>query len=462
VGLNVSKSATLLLILAFLTAPCIMANSALSSADVAGSWVSKAPMQVARGSLGVAVVNGKIYAIGGFVENGVVTGVNEEYDPGLDAWVLKASMPTPRAHFATAVFQNKIYCIGGTENGGINEVYDPETDTWENRTCMPTPRSYITANIVNGKIYIISGFVPNASVTGGLSRVALNEVYDPETDSWTTKASMSNAAKGYVSAVVDDKIYIIDSNLNQIYDAKTDTWSLGVPPPSEVGHGAAGATTGVNALKRIYVLTEMLYGESRFNQVYDPEHDRWSYGAAVPTSRLDFNVAVVNDRLYAIGGFSIKAVSIDEYIRTGEQYKQTWYATNEQYTPFGYGTPDPSYDGTAPEVTVASPENRTYHAADVALNFTVNEPASLRYTLDGENAVEISGNTTLTGLAYGTHNITVYAVDAAGNTGASETITFTVAEEPEPFPTALVATASGAVVAVIGIGLLAYFRKRHH
>jgi hypothetical protein len=117
-------------------------------------------------------------------------------------------------------------------------------------------------------------------------------------------------------------------------------------------------------------------------------------------------------------------------------------------------------DFVAPSIKVLSPENKTYYAIDVALNFTVNEPfSSVRYELDGETVSEISRNTTLNGLAYGAHNLTVYAVDAAGNTGASETIRFTIAES-EPFPTELAITASGATVAAVGVGLLFYFKKR--
>jgi hypothetical protein len=437
----------LLLALFFLTASCVMVAKPVSSSAeiVENSWASKAPMHVARSNLGVAVVNGKIYAIGGLVENGVVTGTNEEYDPATDTWTFRKPMPTARAHFATAVYQNKIYCIGGAD--GANEVYDPAKDTWENKTAMPTPRSYISANVVNGKIYVIGGFVPDGSGTGSGSRLAINEVYNPETDSWTTKTPMPTAGLSYISAVVDNKIYITDSNMkNQIYDVETDTWRLGASPPSDIGHGAAGAITGVNALKRIYVLTEMLAGESRFNQVYDPEHDGWTFGAAVPTSRLDFNVAVVDDSLYAIGGFTLTYSSIVSGPST------TFYATNEQYTPFGYGT-------VPPVVQVVSPENMTYAADNVSLAFTVNKPAVwMGYSLDGQETVTVTGNTTVAGLSNGLHNVTVYAKDTFENMGTSETIYFSV---EVPFPTTLVIAPVAGVV-VIGAVLAIYFKKRKH
>jgi hypothetical protein len=119
-------------------------------------------------------------------------------------------------------------------------------------------------------------------------------------------------------------------------------------------------------------------------------------------------------------------------------------------------------DNTAPSIFSLSVENKTFATSDVPLTITTNEPISqVTYRLDGQANVTITGNTTLTGLSDGVHNVKVYATDNAGNVGASETVTFTVAK-PEPFPTAFVATASGASTAIIGIGLLLYFKKRRH
>lgn len=118
------------------------------------------------------------------------------------------------------------------------------------------------------------------------------------------------------------------------------------------------------------------------------------------------------------------------------------------------------YNTPPPVVSIISYENKTYNEMDLSLIFTVDKSTSwIAYSLDNQANVTISGNVTLPELSYGAHMITVYANDTLGNTGASETINFCVAV---PFPTALVATASGASVAIIGIGLLVYFKKRNH
>jgi N-acetylneuraminic acid mutarotase len=412
----------------------------------------------------VAVVNGKIYAIGG---DNLAT--NEEYDPATDTWTFKAPMPTPRARFGIAVFQNKIYCIGG-QNGngvtGVNEVYDPATDTWETKASMPTPRSGLQANVVSGKIYLIGGVANGYALT-------LNEVYDPRTDSWATKAPMPVVnftflgTSDYASAVVDNKIYVVGGwsvggqwpvrgvifNLNRIYDAENDSWSLGAPAPSPAVYASAGATTGVFAPERIYVFGAdtgwplwMFLGLRGFTaQSYDPKTDSWTVCASMPTERVDASVAVVNDKLYVIGGYTIEKGVSSFFPSTPSS------AVNEEYTPFGYGT-------VPPVVSVVSPENMAYNMSSVPLTFAVNKPTPwIGYSLDGQAKVTITGNTTLTGLSNGLHNLTVYANDTFGNAGASETITFSISQ-PEPFPTTLV-VASTASVAVVCVGILVYFTK---
>jgi hypothetical protein len=349
--------AALLLVLVFLATSCMAAAEHVSAA-FPDSWTTRTLMQQARTGLGVAVVNGKIYAIGGcnisgfmpsidgsvvlgyanLEELGAFLGTNEEYDPDADDWTTRASMPTPRILFAAAVYQNRIYCIGGKTSTGltrVNEVYDPVTDTWETKAAMPTARGWLTAGVVNGKIYLI----------GGEPDGTLNQVYDPATDSWDNKASKPIAA-GYVSVVIDDKIYVIGSTL-QTYDPQTDDWSQGTPTPSNIsGVVGAGATTGVLAPERIYVIGPQRSNEQS-NCFYDPKNSSWTLAADFPARRFNFGVAVVNDMLYAIGGHTYDP-GHNGYVETA--------AANEQYTPIGYGNPEPTPTPTTtpeptPEVT---------------------------------------------------------------------------------------------------------------
>ena len=119
-------------------------------------------------------------------------------------------------------------------------------------------------------------------------------------------------------------------------------------------------------------------------------------------------------------------------------------------------------DTTAPSILSLSVENNTYATSDVPLALTVNEQVSqVTYSLDGQANVTVAGNTTLTGLSGGTHNVKVYATDNAGNTGSSKTTTFSV-NTPEPFPTELVAVA-GASVGFVSLALVVFkvvFRRR--
>lgn len=293
------------------------------------SWETMEPMPTARSGLGVAVVDGKIYAIGGY--NGSYLGTNEMYDPKTNGWTAKTSMPTPRCNFAITAYQNKIYVIGGEISqgivGSINEVYDPLTDTWETKTGLPNARSLLCANVVNNKIYLIGGLG-----TGFPPWVCTQDtfVYDPDTDSWVTKAPIPTPISDYASAVIDNKLYVIGGrdignmvkyDETHIYDTQTDNWSNGTSSLSIMPSPNAGVTTGELAPKRIHVM----YADSHY--IYDPEKDEWTTAIPMLTSRYNVGVAVVDDLIYVIGGYD------------GENYRNE----NEKYTPQGYIPEFPSW-----------------------------------------------------------------------------------------------------------------------
>jgi hypothetical protein len=156
---------------------------------------------------------------------------------------------------------------------------------------------------------------------------------------------------------------------------------------------------------------------------------------------------------------TIKTRGIGTYMDM-EELSYTWFFISST------ATVSFTIDYTAPTVSVLSLANKTYDVSDFSLCFTVNEPVSqIAYNLGGKENNTVSGNTTLTGLANGDHNLRIYAEDDAGNVGKSDTISFTVAvPEPEPvpeaFPVILVTAVAVVSISALTSRLLLSFKKR--
>jgi hypothetical protein len=451
----IGKNAALVLIFVFLTASCLtVAKPVSSSADTAeDTWVEKASMPTARGGLGVVVVDGKIYAIGGASSrlpdpsgSSGILGTNEMYDPATDKWVSKAPMRTPRAYFAIAAFQGKIYCMGGQvgwyqeptmdylwgPKTTLNvEVYDVAKDTWSTLSPMPFGSFYGRASVINDKIYVVGP--------------SITSVFDPSTGSWNRTKTMPIPtggawAKSLPVASIGQTILATGQLGSRIlvYNTTYDSWSEGTLGPSYIDDGVGVATNGVNASIRFYIMGYSPQG----SYAYDPQTGTWTNTSALPHQRTEFGLAVVNDVIYAIGGFT-----------TG---------LNEAYFPLGYGTPDPAYvlENYPPNIVIEQPLNQTYSNSSVSLAFFVDKPVTWAgYSLDGRQNITINGNTTITHLSTGHHNLTVYANDTYGNMGTSETVNFAISES-EPFPFVPVAAASAGLLIVVAVALVMCFRKR--
>jgi hypothetical protein len=225
-----------------------------------------------------------------------------------------------------------------------------------------------------------------------------------------------------------------------------------------------------------FLTLEVTFGASHSMNYYSVTYDldgryRGSISWTVknPTEMHALNPATGSVELRELteGSHSIAVCLEAEGFLQGENpryyYDFVDFTVDSTYRP----VPNLPIDSAPPKISEVSVENQTYNGTYVPLNFVVNENvSSIAYSLDGNGNVTIAGNTTLTGLSVGAHNVTIYAWDASGNAGSSQTLGFTIAAEkqlePEPFATTLVITASGASLAAIGIGLLVYFKKRKH
>ena len=128
---------------------------------------------------------------------------------------------------ASSVVSGKLYVIGGrvagispTVNVDVNEVYDPEKNTWTSLPSMPSKKSGIAAaNFDSVHIYVFGGEEPSKTFNN-------NERYDTETNKWFVETPMPTTRHGLGAASVDDRIYVLGggpqpglsmSNANEIF-----------------------------------------------------------------------------------------------------------------------------------------------------------------------------------------------------------------------------------------------------
>lgn len=303
-------------------------------------WQSHVPMDVARFSLAAAVVNDRLYAIGGTdgpcpsepCPFGPLTTV-EVFDPLVvfvnqfdQAWTPVAPMSTPREGPAAAVVDGTIYALGGhTTDGPVvasMESYDPATNTWTGRAPMSTARAGMAAAVIGNTIYVVGG---NAS-HGGAPVVALNtvEAYDAVSNSWITPPPPAMlAARAFpAAAAVNGTLYVIGGDATGSVEAYDGTaWSMKAPMP---GGGGLHRAVALNGL--IYAVG----GSPVEVKVYNPALDSWlrlTPSFPLPVSG-HFALAVLDGRLFAAGGNNLADNTALSTLSAHRPPEATWWSNN--------------------------------------------------------------------------------------------------------------------------------------
>lgn len=282
--MHTPKILTLATLSVFMALTCV-ARAAQSA------WIAKAPLPTARFGLTTSMVNGKIYAMGGS-DAPYVPYFNtvEIYDPATDTWTSGTPMPNERMGHTAAVVNDKIYVMGGayvaqTSTAYVDE-YDPATDTWTAKAEMPTDRVFHCAGAVGGKIYVFGGcrYVNNVNI----SNLSAVDVYDPATDTWTTKGKMRSPRGLAAACVVNDMIYVFGGVVGDlgnapigtadVYDPATDSWK-------SIARAASRAASGICLIEdKIYVMgSGSMQGCSSRVDIYDPATDTWQTGPKLPS-----------------------------------------------------------------------------------------------------------------------------------------------------------------------------------
>jgi N-acetylneuraminic acid mutarotase len=201
-------------------------------------------------AIGVA---GKVYSLGGQRTGDTNTNRTLVYDPaGAGTWVDLAPMPTPRGAGAAAVIDDKIYVVGGRPPAGnAFEVYDISDNGWTPLADLPGPtnRNHLAATAIGGKIYVAGGRHTGGSFADPMTDSL--DIFDPATG-WSTGARMPRP-RGGLNGIAAFGCFFTwggeGGNIGEpnnvfpdhdVYNPKTNLWTSLPDLPTPI-HGVTGA-----------------------------------------------------------------------------------------------------------------------------------------------------------------------------------------------------------------------------
>lgn len=252
---------------------------------------------------------------------------SSEAAPGqAEAWEERAPMALERQELYPEVVDDRIYVAGGllSPNTGVSahfDAYDPVADSWERLATLPQARHHIGLAEAGGSIYAVGGF------SGGFPQWRAESdtfVYSPDDDTWSTVVDLPEPRAEFVIESVRDQVFVIggrvretpdamtftthvDSDRNEMFDPATGTWTTLAPAPT-LRNSAASAVVD----DRIYVIGGREFSLAEDGsavqenvatvEVYEPATDEWETVAPLPEARGGLAAAVHDGSIYVFGG----------------------------------------------------------------------------------------------------------------------------------------------------------------
>ena len=148
-------------------------------------------------------------------------------------------MNTPRRNFASAVLNGAIFAIGGFNNNSdyidTVETYIPGELFWKNDTSLPFFLAYASAVVLNGSLYVIGGQSKINNQDAYFHTLLLYEIVQ-----WRIMAPMNSNRAGASSTVYRGNIYVMGGNQcssptsNSTYSLCSTNIGVGAVPTMEV------------------------------------------------------------------------------------------------------------------------------------------------------------------------------------------------------------------------------------
>lgn len=232
-------------------------------------------------------------------------------------WTKLADMPAGVAKFGVAAVAGKIVVAGGYDTRRGVMVYDIASNTWSTGAALPRGSDNLAAVAAGDKVYAIGGEAGTAV-----------QVYDPATAAWSAGPALPGIRFAAAAAVLGNRIHVAGGwNANNaasaslastvVFDPGTQAWTSGADLIT--ARNAAGAAVIDD---RLYVVGGRSPGIRANDQqslasveVYTAAANRWSAGVALPAARASLAVVALGGKLYALGGETTSGTVSDAVAR---------------------------------------------------------------------------------------------------------------------------------------------------
>lgn len=299
-------------------------------------WYPAAPSPIARLEGAGAVVNEKLYVVGGFYTNPLAaTNRTYAYDHRTDSWERLADAPIANTHVVAAVDGDTIWYAGGYLGNhpgkAIRDVYKYHvpTDRWMKGPPLPQPRASGAFLRLGRFLHYISGLSTDRNTNYGdhwiLSLDGRQE--------WLRRAPLPLPRAHMAGVAIDGKIFVVagqighdirrrDVDTVHRYDPETDTWSEMSPLPFASSHHE---TSTVVWNGRIYLfggrsdhykgVIERLKNPPPRRRAaalpdvfaYDPSSNKWSPQPELPAGLLAPVVVTIGNKIIVTNGSTMNA-----------------------------------------------------------------------------------------------------------------------------------------------------------
>ncbi|KAG7456793.1 hypothetical protein MATL_G00239830 [Megalops atlanticus] len=258
------------------------------------TWLRLANMTAPCSGLGACVLFGLFYTVGGrnlSMQNNTESSSLCCYNPMTNQWTQHASLNTPRNRVGVGVLDGSIYAVGGAHGSAHHstvEKYDPEVNRWTFVSPMSVARLGAGVAACGGCLYVAGGF-------DGENRWKTVERYHPDTNTWQLVAPMGSIRSGLGLVCLDSYLYAVGgydgrAQLNTVerYSVFRDAWE----PVASMKHCRSAHGVTVHRGK--------IYALGGFNQTgflssvecYCPDSNEWTHVTDMPIGRSGMGVAV--------------------------------------------------------------------------------------------------------------------------------------------------------------------------